>query len=122
MEKFENDSEVLSSSVRSESISNRSRNFFSFVIDELIMNFLEVSVVEISCFSISIIGGNFFNFILFDFDFFKSKSSESFYIFGEYILEENEEKVGNKEKVDGEEKDNIDVEKFIKVTREEGEV
>lgn len=122
MEKFENDSEVLSSLVRSESISNRSRNFFSFVIDELIMNFLEVSIVEISCLSISIIGGNFFNFILFDFDFFKSKLSESFYIFGEYILEENEEKVGSEEKVDGEEKDNIDVEKFIKVTREEGEV
>lgn len=122
MEKFENDSEVLSSSVRSESISNRSRNFFSFVIDELIMNFLEVLIVEISCLSISIIGGNFFNFILFDFDFFKSKLSESFYIFGEYILEENEEKVGSEEKVDGEEKDNIDVEKFIKVTREEGEV
>lgn len=122
MEKPENDSEAPSSSARSESTSNRSRNSSSSAIDESIMNFLEVPTAETSCPSTSTIGGNLPNSILFDFDSSKSKSSESFHTPGEHIPEENEEKVGSEEKVDGEEKDNTDAEKSIKVTREEGEV
>lgn len=124
MEKPENGSEAPSSSTRSESTSNRSRNSSSSAFDESIMNFLEVPAAETSCPSNSTIGGNLPNSILFDFDSSKSKSSESFHTPGEHIPEENveEEKVSSKEKVGGEEKDNTDAEKSIKVTREVDEV